>query len=209
MLDACGAIIQEFKCSVILVHHTGVNAEAQHRARGSSAWRGALDIEISVVPGETIEIVQRKSKDAEEAEPIWGQLQSVPITGWMDEDDEQVTSAVLVAGDEPVKAVKDGKLTKFQKDFESCWWHSGANIVDGSPFISRDDVVKFYVEARGIGLKSARQYAKSSNSSAMVGYLVSVEVIAVSGNGWVMMDNVSKSLMLLRKNEPGNEGNRS
>jgi len=140
---------------------------------------------------------------------IWGQLQSVPITGWMDEDDEQVTSAVLVAGDEPVKAVKDGKLTKFQKDFESCWWHSGANIVDGSPFISRDDVVKFYVEARGIGLKSARQYAKSSNSSAMVGYLVSVEVIAVSGNGWVMMDNVSKSLMLLRKNEPGNEGNRS
>ena len=104
---------------------------------------------------------------------------------------------------------KDGKLTKFQKDFVSCWWHSGANIVDGSPFISRDDVVKFYVEARGIGLKSARQYAKSSNSSAMVGYLFSVEVIAVSGNGWVMMDNVSKSLMLLRKNEPGNEGNRS
>lgn len=209
MLDACGGLIQEFGCSVILVHHTGVSAEAQHRARGSSAWKGALDIEISVVPGEAIEIVQRKSKDAEEAEPIWGQLQSVPITGWMDEDDEQVTSAVLVAGDEPVKAVKDGKLTKFQKDFESCWWHSGANIVDGSPFISRDDVVKFYVEARGIGLKSARQYAKSSNSSAMVGYLVSVEVIAVSGNGWVMMDNVSKSLMLLRKNEPSNEGNRS
>jgi putative DNA primase/helicase len=83
---------------VILVHHTGVNAEAQHRARGSSAWRGALDIEISVVPGDTIEIVQRKSKDAEEAKPVFAELQSVPIKGWLDEDGEQVTSAVLVAG---------------------------------------------------------------------------------------------------------------
>ena len=51
MLDACGHLQAEFGCAVILVHHTGVSDEAQHRARGSSAWRGALDIEISVVPG--------------------------------------------------------------------------------------------------------------------------------------------------------------
>jgi putative DNA primase/helicase len=57
MLDACSALIQEFACSVILIHHTGVSSEAQHRGRGSSAWRGALDIEISVVPGTPIEIV--------------------------------------------------------------------------------------------------------------------------------------------------------
>jgi phage/plasmid primase-like uncharacterized protein len=50
MLDACNALMQEFACSVILVHHTGVSEEAQHRARGSSAWRGALDFEISIVP---------------------------------------------------------------------------------------------------------------------------------------------------------------
>ena len=81
MLDACSALINEFECSVILVHHTGVSSEAQHRARGSSAWRGALDIEISVVPGDTIEIVQRKSKDAEEAVPVFAELESVPITG--------------------------------------------------------------------------------------------------------------------------------
>ena len=31
------------------------------------------------------------------------------MTGWVDEDDEQVTSAVLVAGEEPVKAVKDSR----------------------------------------------------------------------------------------------------
>ena len=50
MLDACNGLMREFNCSVILVHHTGVSDEAQHRARGSSAWRGALDIEVSIVP---------------------------------------------------------------------------------------------------------------------------------------------------------------
>ena len=51
MLNACNGLMKEFDCSVLLVHHTGVSEEAQHRARGSSAWRGALDVEISVVPG--------------------------------------------------------------------------------------------------------------------------------------------------------------
>jgi hypothetical protein len=50
MLDACAALMREFNCSIVLVHHTGVSDEAQHRARGSSAWKGALEIEISVVP---------------------------------------------------------------------------------------------------------------------------------------------------------------
>jgi hypothetical protein len=99
MLDACGNLMQEFGASVLLVHHTGVSDEAQHRARGSSAWRGALDIELSVIPakdGAPMQLVQRKSKDAELAAPIYCRLASVPIAGWFDEDGEQVTSAVAV-----------------------------------------------------------------------------------------------------------------
>ena len=105
MIDACASLMREFSCSVLLVHHTGVSDEAQHRARGSSAWKGALEIEISVIPakGETpIQIVQRKSKDAEEAVPIYVTLETVPIAGWFDEDGEQVTSAVLAAAEAPI-----------------------------------------------------------------------------------------------------------
>jgi len=114
MLDACNWLMAEFKCSVLLVHHTGVSDEAQHRARGSSAWRGALDIEISVVPGteaKPIEIVQRKSKDAEIAQPIFVRLEQVSIPGWIDEDGEQVTSAIIVQSDAPMP---EKKLTKSQ-----------------------------------------------------------------------------------------------
>ena len=180
MLDACGAMIHEFGCSVILVHHTGVNAEAQHRARGSSAWRGALDIEISVVPGETIEIVQRKSKDAEEATPVFAELQSLPIKGWLDEDGDQVTSAVLVAGVEPVK-VKNGPdktLSAALKVFEKLWFHTECERTAGNkPFVTRSAFDEFC------------DHNRISNPNKIVEILVLSGIVVESGSGWAILDN--------------------
>ena len=129
MLDACNALMQEFDCSVILVHHTGVSDEAQHRARGSSAWRGALDIEISIIPGkddQPMQIVQRKSKDAEMAEPVFVQLHTVAIPGWRDEDDQQVTSAVVVCADAPTAKKKESKFSSEARVLENAWWSTQA-----------------------------------------------------------------------------------
>jgi hypothetical protein len=140
MIDACAGLMREFNCSVCLVHHTGVSDEAQHRARGSSAWKGALEIEISVIPGKgdaPMQIVQRKSKDAEEAQPVYVTLESVPIKGWLDEDGEQVTSAVLMAAEAPREPAKDGPEKKAFKAFEAAWWDSDAENPDGLPYISR------------------------------------------------------------------------
>ena len=100
MLDACGNLMQEFGCSVLLVHHTGVSDEAQHRARGSSAWRGALDIELSVIPAKDekpMELAQRKSKDAELAPSIFCAARA--DCRLLDEDGEPVSSAVAVQVD--------------------------------------------------------------------------------------------------------------
>jgi putative DNA primase/helicase len=129
MLDACGALMREFSCAVLLVHHTGVSEEAQHRARGSSAWRGALDIEVSIVPsknGSPMEIIQRKSKDAELAKTVYVRLEQVQIPGWKDEDDQPVTSAVISQEDAPVSEKKlGGKIDSHRKTFENAWWSSG------------------------------------------------------------------------------------
>ena len=74
MVANCDALKQEFGCSVLLVHHTGNAAEAQHRARGSSAWRGALDVEIGVQPppaGESAIVVSLlKMRDADPVPPV-------------------------------------------------------------------------------------------------------------------------------------------
>ena len=199
MLDACGALIHEFGCSVVLVHHTGVSNEAQHRARGSSAWRGALDIEISVVPGDTIEIVQRKSKDAEEATPIFAELQSVPITGWMDEDGDQVTSAVLVAGQEPVKAKKDSPIVKHQKLFENAWWTSGAEDIDGQPYLTRAALTR-KLESDGMAERTIKNMINSSYDNKIIGALLLANMIEKQHDGWVIIDKVWASAMVVSRN---------
>ena len=200
MLDACSALIQEFNCSVILVHHTGVSSEAQHRARGSSAWRGALDIEISVIPGQTIEIVQRKSRDSEEAESVFAELQSVPIKGWIDEDGQQVISAVLTESQEPVKPKKDSPLIKHQKMFENAWWASGAEDINGEPYLTRLSLVS-KLESDGMAERTIKNMINPSYDTKTIGALIQGNVIEKRDRGWVVIDAVWAAAMMMNRGE--------
>ena len=113
MIDRCGRLMQDFGCSVLIVHHTGVNSDNKDRARGSSAWRGAMDIEIKVETssGGQLLVTQTKSKDAEVPKPLCFDLVQVTVPGWYDDDGDPVTSIVLEPA-EQVKAEGETKRTK-------------------------------------------------------------------------------------------------
>lgn len=130
MLDACSKLMHEFSCSVILVHHTGVSEESQSRGRGSSAWRGALDIEINISAvknSKQIKISQKKSKDAEISDDKIVSLKSVKIEGWLDEDNEPVFSAIINHDDAPTiptkqtneKKILESLAKKYPKKIDS------------------------------------------------------------------------------------------
>lgn len=204
MIDACNRIMNEFDCSVILVHHTGVSEEAQHRARGSSAWRGALDIEVSVVPakdGAPMQIIQRKSKDAEMAETVFVALQSVQIPGWVDEDGEPVTSAVVVQSEAPQEktAKPDTKLASHRKMFERAWFDSRCEHRNGSPYVSRSAMGQFLTSKMGLTQSSADVYVKPSASGKPIAELLLAEIIEPFEHGWIVSDEVQASAMMLRK----------
>jgi putative DNA primase/helicase len=204
MLDACNALMMEFDCSVILVHHTGVSDEAQHRARGSSAWRGALDIEISIVPGKEgvpMQIVQRKSKDAELAETIHVELQQVAIPGWRDEDNQQVTSAVIVQAQAPIVAKKDSKIDSHRKTFENAWWSSGAEERNGLPYLSRSAMMDYLVQKMNVSESSAKVYIKPSATGKPIADMLVAEIIEAFEHGWTVIDDTQASAMLIRKSE--------
>jgi putative DNA primase/helicase len=204
MLDACNALMMEFNCSVILVHHTGVAEEAQHRARGSSAWRGALDIEISIVPGKEgvpMQIVQRKSKDAELAETIHVELQQVAIPGWRDEDDQQVTSAVIVQAQAPTVTKKDSKIDSHRKTFENAWWSSGAEERNGLPYLSRSAMMDYLVQKMNVSEASAKVYIKPSAIGKPIADMLVAEIIEAFEHGWTVIDDTQASVMLIRKSE--------
>jgi len=204
MLDACSALIIEFGCAVILVHHTGVSNEAQHRARGSSAWRGALDIEISVIPstdGKPMQLVQRKSKDAELSKDIFCELESVIIPDWYDEDDEPVSSAVLAILEEsdyqPVK--KESKLDGFRKVWESAWWATNAEIRNDKPYLTRSGLKEKLI-IDGVSERTAVNKINPSREGDLIHTLLNGEIIQAFEHGWIMIDLVQISVLLMRKN---------
>ena len=46
-VDMCDRLQQQYNCAVIIIHHTGHSESSKDRARGSSAVKGAMDVEIS------------------------------------------------------------------------------------------------------------------------------------------------------------------
>ena len=203
MLDACAALMMEFGCTVVLVHHTGVSAETQHRARGSSAWRGALDIEISVAPGDEnkpMQISQKKSKDAELTLDVYATLEKIAITGWIDEDGDQVYSAVLSPTDAPVAIKKDSKLDAHRKLFEKVWFATGTEVREEMPYISRSAFMA-KLDADGWAKRTAENALKPSTTNGFVNLMEGGDVIKPFEHGWIMIDQVNASALIMMKNE--------
>lgn len=199
MLDACNGLMREFNCSVILVHHTGVSDEAQHRARGSSAWRGALDIEVSIVPAKDdapMEIIQRKSKDAELAAPIYCQLESVEIPGWFDEDREAVTSAVVQVVDAPAKKASS-PVEKHRRLFQTAWGPTNKEVRNNAPYISRSGFKAFLIDTLEITNSSAEVYIKPSQKGRVICELLKAGMIQNFEHGWVVTEPAWASVMML------------
>jgi phage/plasmid primase-like uncharacterized protein len=202
MLDACSALMAEFNCSVILVHHTGVSAESQNRARGSSAWRGALDIEVSIVPannGSPLEIHQRKSKDAELSISLFAELEQIALPNWFDEDGNQVTSAVLVQSNKtPVK--KDNPLKKHTDKIEAAWWHTGAELVNDLPYVSRSGIMEYLTLNLAMKETGAAQECKPSAKGKMIYELLSAGVIENHSHGFIFVESDYSNELLMLKN---------
>lgn len=206
MIDACANLMNEFGCSVLLVHHTGVSEEAQHRARGSSAWKGALEIEISVVPAKgdgPIQLVQRKSKDSEEAKPVFAKLELVPINGWLDEDGEQVTSAVMVKSEEPVKE-KESKHTESMRLLDKAFWKTKAEMRDGDPYISKSGMISFMIESLGWKERIVKNKIDPTNEGGFILPLLSANIIEPFEHGWKIVDPVFAGTLRIKKNALNN-----
>lgn len=201
MLDACAGLIDRYQCAVLLVHHTGVSEEAQHRARGSSAWRGALDIEISITPkDDVIQVSQRKNKDSEAAENVFLELKKVTLDGWIDEDGDQVSSAIVTAGEAPLpKEDSSNANQKFLKMFSDCWLQSGKEMSEqGDPYLTKSAIID-YLLSQGINQSSANQYVKPSVKSKLIGSLLNSGSIVEYQYGWALIDQHRKQQLILAK----------
>lgn len=209
MITACDLLQREFGATVLLVHHTGASEEAKHRMRGSSAWKGALDVEISITPedGEIVVSVC-KMKDADAPRDVSGSLSHQEITGWFDEDGEQVSSVVFEAQPrpEPIKVEKkESAHSRHWATFERAWWASGTELdSDGLPFISRAAMLN-KLRADGLSENQARTQIRA-DKEGMIGVLLRAGTVEWRENltGWCVTDATRASLLAMRASSDSN-----
>lgn len=111
---AADAIREAFNCSVIIVHHCGIN---DSRPRGHTSLTGAADAQIAVKRGTNDSFVATVEfmKDGPQGITVGSRLESVEIG--TDEDGETITSCVVVAAEAPEPTSSGTRLTPNQETF--------------------------------------------------------------------------------------------
>lgn len=215
MIEAMARLQELFGCLVLIVHHTGNSEDTQHRARGSSAWRAAMDIEISVVPGKRDKpatVTMRKAKDSEAAEPVFFRLSQVTVPEWYDRKGRPVTTAIVTItegaaeGGEDNKEYKNGnKHAAFIKYFERAWFEYGCKTVDDLPWVGKKEM--FEMLKKENSNRSDRTIENDLNpapsyNNKLVGFLVnagSIKAASLDGeHGWVVVNEVEVSSWQIR-----------
>jgi len=206
MINSCNLISSATGATTAFLHHVAHAADAKARARGSSAWRGALDTSILVASEEegVIKITCTKMKDAQKPKDIFGELEVVDL-GWVDEDNEPITGAVFRIKDyQPKDNQKETKKVstydKNRKLFENAWWASGSEVINNQPYISRSALVDYLINNVGLESSTANKQMKPSIKGGLISDLLIAEHIKPHENGWVVVNENHSTAMILNKN---------
>lgn len=93
-IQAMDTIKQAFECCVLNVHHTG--KDKTKGGRGSSAFKGAWDMEFSLsLLNDIRQLETTKAKETKEPANKFFTLETI-ATDWLDDDQEVIYSAVMV-----------------------------------------------------------------------------------------------------------------
>ncbi len=103
-IRAADELVAAFKCAVILVHHCGHEGS---RPRGHSALLGAVDAQIAVTRDAASNVVAAVecAKDGPDGATVVSRLEQWEVC--KDDDDDPVTSCVVVPGDGDGKSAGD------------------------------------------------------------------------------------------------------
>lgn len=189
LIDACGRLQKQFGCSVLLVHHTGNSAEAQQRARGSSAWRAALDFELSLKQASgLISLSCQKLKDGAAPADKYFKLEEVEIDGMIDADGKPVRSPVIESIAAPVRRTSaDTKIDNAKADLRRAVQVSGEVLPDGTAHLSRKALLDYLITHKGLAEGSAKAELKPSRGG-LITTLLSQQVIHEAVSGWAIAD---------------------
>jgi hypothetical protein len=158
-----------------------------------------------VVPGESegeILVEQRKMKDADHAMPIIGGLAPVELAGWVDDEGAPVSSVVF-SGAPGVAAPKESRpnpkgLAEAIRIFTRAWWNTGAELVDGMPYIS-DSGLRQLLRTDGLTEPQIKKLCAPDKTDSVLSRLINGEIVSLAPNGWRMISEGHASQLLISR----------
>jgi len=179
MIDSCDILKHEFGCTVILVHHTGLNSD--DRARGSSSWKGAMDFEYNIKKsGNVLTQYCKKMKDSEEHKPIVFNLKCVDLIGINHKTGKPVTTLLLELAEnqEPPKPRDKETENKVKEDtntLKACWRHY-RSVDANRAYVSPKQLKEYAMEQMGKKEDDAKNMLKTA-SNRFIGRLIEAKII--------------------------------
>lgn len=134
-LNLADELRQEFTgSSTIVIHHTG--HQERDRARGSSAFKAALDAELLVADGL---LTCAKAKDAEPFPPM--EFKLLPVVVGSDEDGNEITSCAVVWGERSARHKQEALTRNEQLALQALVAASIQAPLEGNGFIGAGEEV--------------------------------------------------------------------
>jgi hypothetical protein len=121
----------------------------------------------------------------------------------LDEDGDQVTSAVVVKGEAPESENK-GDVLGFSS-FERAWFATGAEDRGGAPYLTRSAFFE-WASANGLGSKNnkytrlANYISSDTKKGKYIEPLIDAGLIKDHENGWIVIAAGQRDGMMFKKN---------
>ena len=190
------------KAALMIVHHNG--KDAAKGARGWSGIRAHIDTEIEVIEKDGIRMVNvtKQRELPSKGETIYFKLEVVEMG--ISKFGNQATTCVAIQDDESTNNKPNKKPSKYDENVrmvERAWWASGTEERKGLPYLSRAGLRDLLIKD-GVAERTARNKMDASRPDALIAQLLNSGTLESHASGWVFINEVQASVMLMQKNEP-------
>jgi len=196
------AVAQSTGAAMLAIHHNG--KDQAKGARGWSGIRAHIDTEIEVMEKDGIRsaTITKQRELPGKGEVIYFRLEVVEMG--ITKFGKPATTCVAVPDESASTEQPHKRPTKHDENvrtFERAWFNSGAEIREDKPYISRSALRELLI-SDGMSERTAKNKTEASRSDGIIAPMLNAGTIEPFEHGWVVVDGVQGSAMMIKKSAP-------
>ncbi|MFZ9894252.1 MAG: AAA family ATPase [Burkholderiaceae bacterium] len=196
------SVAQATGSALLIIHHNG--KDQAKGARGWSGIRAHIDTEIEVMEKDGIRsaTITKQRELPGKGEIIYFRLEVVEMG--ITKFGKPATTCVAVPDESASTEQPHKRPTKHDENvrtFERAWFNSGAEIREDKPYISRSALRELLI-SDGMSERTAKNKTEASRSDGLIAPMLNAGTIEPFEHGWVVVDGVQASAMMLKKSAP-------